>query len=151
MLDTATILERERLRVEGEIEKHLPDKGDYPETIHEAIGYSVLNGGKRLRPVISLAAASALGEDPARVVKAACAIEYVHCCSLVLDDLPSMDNAAMRRGRPTTHKAYGIATSILAADALLMHAFKLVADNADRSPQSLSHGPSSAEGAHSME
>jgi geranylgeranyl diphosphate synthase type II len=129
-LDTATVLEQERRRAEAHVERHLPSRGDYPETIHEAISYSVLNGGKRLRPIISLASARALGQEPTRVVKTACAIEYVHCCSLVLDDLPSMDDALTRRGRPTTHRTYGVATSILAADALLMHAFRLVADNA---------------------
>jgi geranylgeranyl diphosphate synthase type II len=129
VLDTSTVLEQERRRAEEEVKRHLPSKGDFPETIHEAISYSVLNGGKRLRPIISMAAARALGEDPARIVKTACAIEYVHCCSLVLDDLPSMDDASTRRGRPTTHRTYGVATSILAADALLMHAFKLIADN----------------------
>jgi geranylgeranyl diphosphate synthase type II len=130
ILDIAEALERERLQVEVELERHLPPEGEYPERIHEAIRYSVLDGGKRLRPIMALAAARALDRDPSQVVKAACAIEYVHCCSLVLDDLPSMDDAAMRRGRPTTHKKFGVATSILAADALLMHAFKLVADNA---------------------
>ena len=129
VLETTSVLEHKRRLAEAEVERYLPDKGDYPETIHEAISYSVLNGGKRLRPIISMAAARALGEDPSRVVKTACAIEYVHCCSLVLDDLPAMDDAMTRRGRPTTHRAYGVATSILAADALLMHAFKLVADN----------------------
>ncbi len=91
--------------------------------------YSVLDGGKRLRPIIALAATRALGHDRTKVVKAACSVEYVHCCSLVLDDLPSMDDAMTRRGRPTTHRAFGVATGILAADALLMHAFRLVADN----------------------
>jgi geranylgeranyl diphosphate synthase type II len=128
-LDIATVLEQERRHVEEELERHLPDEGEYPERIHEAIRYSVLNGGKRLRPIITFAAARALGHDRAKVVKSACSIEYVHCCSLVLDDLPSMDDAMMRRGRPTTHKAFGVATGILSADALLMHAFKLVADN----------------------
>jgi geranylgeranyl diphosphate synthase type II len=128
-LDIATALEQERLHVEGELERHLPAEGEYPERIHEAIRYSVLDGGKRLRPIIALAATRALGHDRAKVVKAACSVEYVHCCSLVLDDLPSMDDAKTRRGRPTTHRAFGVATGILAADALLMHAFKLVADN----------------------
>jgi geranylgeranyl diphosphate synthase type II len=129
IVDIATVLEQERLHVEEEVEKHLPAEGEFPERIHQAIRYSVLNGGKRLRPIIALAAASALGHDREKVVKASCSIEYVHCCSLVLDDLPSMDDAEMRRGRPTTHRAFGVATGILAADALLMHAFKLVADN----------------------
>ena len=128
-MDIATVLEQERRHVEQELERHLPDEGEYPERIHEAIRYSVLNGGKRLRPIITFAAARAFGHDRANVVKSACSVEYVHCCSLVLDDLPSMDDALMRRGRPTTHKAFGVATGILSADALLMHAFKLVADN----------------------
>ena len=128
-MNITTVLEQERRQVEQELERHLPDEGEYPERIHEAIRYAVLNGGKRLRPIITLAAARALGHDGAKIVKAACSVEYVHCCSLVLDDLPSMDDAMTRRGRPTTHRAFGVATGILSADALLMHAFKLVADN----------------------
>ncbi len=76
-----------------------------------------------------LAAAGAVGGDADLIAPSACAVEYVHCCSLVLDDLPSMDDAALRRGKPTTHRVFGVATAILAADALLMHAFKLVAEN----------------------
>jgi geranylgeranyl pyrophosphate synthase len=129
MPDIATLLEEERRVVEAALDRWLPAPGEYPERIHEAIRYSALNGGKRLRPIIALAATRALGFDEAKVVKSSCAVEYVHCCSLVLDDLPSMDNAMMRRGRPTTHRAFGVATAILAADALLMHAFKLVAEN----------------------
>ena len=129
MPDIATLLEEERRAVEGALDRWLPAPGEYPERIHEAIRYSALNGGKRLRPIISLTATRALGLDDAAIVKSSCAVEYVHCCSLVLDDLPSMDNAMMRRGRPTTHRAFGTATAILAADALLMHAFKLVAEN----------------------
>jgi geranylgeranyl diphosphate synthase type II len=127
--DIASVLEREREKVEGALDRHLPDPGEYPERIHEAIRYSTLDGGKRLRPIVALSAAEALGYDSSRVLPVACAMEYVHCCSLVLDDLPSMDNAIVRRGRPTTHRAFGVATAILAADALLMHAFRLVADN----------------------
>ena len=128
-MDIATALEQERQQVEIDIERYLPAEGEYPERIHEAIRYSVLDGGKRLRPIIALAATGASGHDRTAVVKTACAVEYVHCCSLVLDDLPSMDDAKTRRGRPTTHRAFGVATGILAADALLMHAFKLVAEN----------------------
>lgn len=127
--DVVSVLEGERRRVEQALDRHLPDPGEYPERIHEAIRYSTLDGGKRLRPIVALSATEALGFDPSRVLRAACAMEYVHCCSLVLDDLPSMDNAFTRRGRPTTHRAFGVATAILAADALLMHAFRLVADN----------------------
>jgi geranylgeranyl diphosphate synthase type II len=129
MVETARILECERKVLEEALDRCLPARGEYPRRIHEAIRYSALNGGKRLRPTLTVVATRALGSDPADVLKAACAIEYVHCCSLVLDDLPSMDDATMRRSRPTTHRAFGVATAILAADALLMHAFKLVADN----------------------
>lgn len=128
-MDIATLLDREREHIESALERNLPDQDEYPARIHEAIRYSVLGGGKRLRPMVTLAATDALGLERSRVLKAACSIEYVHCCSLVLDDLPSMDNARTRRGRPTTHRVFGVATGMLAADALLMHAFRLVADN----------------------
>ncbi len=127
--DVSSLLRREREAMERHLNRWLPDAGDYPEAIHQAIRYSVVGGGKRLRPVVAVASTSALGLDPVSIVRCACAVEYVHCCSLVLDDLPSMDDASNRRGRPTTHKAFGVATAILAADALLMHAFRLVADN----------------------
>jgi len=129
MVDIACLLESERRMVEEALDRCLPLEGEYPPRIHEAIRYSALNGGKRIRPILTLAATRALGLDATRVVKAACALEFIHCCSLVLDDLPSMDDASVRRGKPTTHRVFGIATAILAADALLMHAFKLVADN----------------------
>lgn len=128
-LDIVCRLDAERAAVETMLDRWLPPRGEYPERIHEAIRYSALDGGKRLRPIIMLAAARAVDGDPDRIVQAACAVEYVHCCSLVLDDLPSMDDAALRRGKPTTHRVFGVATAILAADALLMHAFKLVAEN----------------------
>jgi len=128
-LDIACLLEEERATVEEALDRFLPAEGEYPARIHEAIRYSTLAGGKRLRPIIALVATRALGHDAGRIIKSACALEYVHSCSLVLDDLPSMDDAEYRRGRPTTHRVFGVATGILAADALLMHAFKLVADN----------------------
>lgn len=127
--DVSSLLDGERRSVEDHLNRWLPDPGDYPEAIHQAIRYSVVDGGKRLRPIVALASVRALGFDPEEIIRCACAVEYVHCCSLVLDDLPSMDDADLRRGRPTTHKAFGVATAILAADALLMHAFRLVADN----------------------
>jgi geranylgeranyl diphosphate synthase, type II len=128
-LDIAALLEQEREHIERALDRNLPPDGEYPVRIHEAVRYSVLGGGKRLRPIIALIATDALGLDRSLITKAACSIEYVHCSSLVLDDLPSMDDAPTRRGRPSTHRVYGEATSILAADALLMHAFRLVADN----------------------
>jgi len=100
-----------------------------PARIYDAMKHALLAGGKRLRPILVIATAEACKSLPPDVTKAACAVELVHTCSLILDDLPSMDNASLRRGRPTTHVAFGEATAILAADALLMDAFILVADN----------------------
>ncbi len=128
-MDFARMLDDERRTVERTFDTCLPSEGEYPTVIHEAIRYAALGGGKRIRPILVRATARALGFEPERVTKAACAVEYVHCSSLVLDDLPSMDDATTRRGRPTVHRAFGVATAILSADALLMHAFRLVAEN----------------------
>src|SRR6185437_12621732 len=89
--------------------------------------YSVLGGGKRLRPVLALLAAEACGADPARAMPAACALELVHTYSLIHDDLPAMDDDDLRRGRPTCHKAFDEATAVLAGDALLTLAFEVIA------------------------
>lgn len=97
--------------------------------IYEAMRYSVLAGGKRLRPILVIATAEALRTRATNVMKAACAVEMVHTCSLILDDLPSMDNARLRRGQAAAHLVFGEATAILAADALLMEGFRLVAEN----------------------
>jgi geranylgeranyl diphosphate synthase type II len=92
--------------------------------------YSVFAGGKRLRPVLVIAGAEAVGGAAERVMPTACALELIHTYSLVHDDLPAMDNDDFRRGVPTNHKVFGEATAILAGDALLTLAFRLVADNA---------------------
>jgi geranylgeranyl diphosphate synthase type II len=89
--------------------------------------YAVLGGGKRLRPILVLASAEACGGNSESVLSVAAAVEFVHCYSLVHDDLPSMDNDDLRRGRPTCHRAYGEALAILAGDALLTLAFDLLA------------------------
>jgi len=128
-VDFARVLDDSRPGIERMLDAFLPARDEYPPVIHEAIRYSALGGGKRIRPVLAREATRALGHDPELIDKAACAIEYVHASSLVLDDLPSMDDAATRRGRPTVHREFGVATAILSADALLMHAFRLVADN----------------------
>jgi geranylgeranyl diphosphate synthase type II len=125
----AYIAEKKPL-VEEALEKYLPRHADSPAArIYEAMRYAVLAGGKRLRPILVIATAEALKSRPAAVMKAACAVELVHTCSLILDDLPSMDNASLRRGQATSHLVFGEATAILAADALLMLAFQLVAEN----------------------
>jgi geranylgeranyl diphosphate synthase type II len=98
-----------------------------PARLAAAMRYSVLAGGKRLRPVLALMAADACGADPAEALPVACALELVHTYSLVHDDLPSMDDDDLRRGRPTCHKAFDEATAILAGDGLLTLAFEIVA------------------------
>ena len=129
----ADVLEifRDRVRrVDEALEARLPAAATAPEKVHEAMRYAVFSGGKRLRPAALLAAAEALGCRPEAFLEAACAVELAHTTSLILDDLPCMDNAESRRGRPCTHRQFGDATAILAATALLSEAFRLVARNA---------------------
>jgi geranylgeranyl diphosphate synthase type II len=102
---------------------------DMPFRLKEAAAYSLLGGGKRLRPIMTLAAAESLGADFALAMPAACAVEMIHTYSLIHDDLPAMDNDDFRRGRPTNHRVFGEAMAILAGDALLTHAFRIVADS----------------------
>lgn len=99
----------------------------YPETITEAMRYSLLAGGKRIRPLLCLAACELVGGDPAVALPTACALEMIHTMSLIHDDLPSMDNDDFRRGKPTCHKVYGEEMAILAGDALLSHSFEYIA------------------------
>lgn len=101
-----------------------------PARLTEAMRYASLDGGKRLRPFLAIETARALGVDDARVTRVACAVEMIHCYSLVHDDLPAMDNDDLRRGRPTVHKAFDEATAILAGDGLLTLAFDVLADPA---------------------
>lgn len=105
----------------------LPGAVDYPQSLHKALHYSLFAGGKRLRPVLVLAAAEAVGGQIDVAVNTACAFECIHTYSLIHDDLPALDNDDLRRGRPTCHKEFGEATAILAGDALLTVAFGLIA------------------------
>jgi geranylgeranyl diphosphate synthase type II len=100
---------------------------DCPEQLREAIRYSLLAPGKRLRPMLVLMAAEACGGEAQAALPAACAVEMIHCYSLVHDDLPAMDDDDLRRGRPTCHKAFGEAAAILTGDALLTLAFEVLA------------------------
>ena len=111
------------------MERILP-KSDFPEQkLFDAMRYSVLSGGKRLRPFLVLSSARIFGVADDCALRAAAAVECVHCYSLVHDDLPAMDNSDLRRGRPTAHKQYDEATAILAGDALLTLAFEILADS----------------------
>lgn len=106
--------------------KCLPHASTYPSVIHEAMQYSLFAGGKRLRPLLVLAAGEAVGSEVQPLIPAACAVELVHTYSLIHDDLPCMDNDDFRRGRPTCHKVYGEAIALLAGDALLTQAFLVI-------------------------
>ncbi|WP_018886375.1 polyprenyl synthetase family protein [Paenibacillus massiliensis] len=109
--------------VEGALPHIFPAHWDIPVLLKEAMHYSVMAGGKRLRPVLVLAAAEAFGGSQEAAMPVACAVEVVHTYSLIHDDLPAMDDDDLRRGKPTNHKVYGEAAAILAGDALLTHAF----------------------------
>lgn len=105
--------------------------------IHRAMRYSVLNGGKRLRPILVLAGCEAVVGDERAAIPTACALEFIHSYSLVHDDLPALDNDDLRRGKPTTHREFGEATAILAGDALLTLAFETIAETEAISPETL--------------
>ena len=108
----------------------LPSEASPPEKLHKAMRYSLLAGGKRLRPALVLVSGEALGAKTEDLMPAACAIEMIHTYSLIHDDLPAMDNDDLRRGRPTCHRAFDEATAILAGDALLTQAFRVLSADA---------------------
>ena len=116
--------------VHNELDGFIPLTGNPEDRLYEAMRYSALSGGKRLRPFLCISAANMFGVDPSRSRRVAAAIEMVHCYSLVHDDLPAMDNSDPRRGKPTVHKAFDEATAILAGDALLTYAFEVLSNNA---------------------
>jgi farnesyl diphosphate synthase len=114
-------------RIEGFLDRALPQPEVAPARLHEAMRYSILGGGKRIRPLLVYASGEALGVAPDLLDAPAAAIELLHAFSLVHDDLPAMDNDDLRRGRPTTHRAFDEATAILAADAMQPLAFQILA------------------------
>jgi geranylgeranyl diphosphate synthase type II len=126
--ELAEVLTARQQLVEAALDRWLPRQEGRPPTIHEAMRYSVFAGGKRLRPLLALLACEAASGDPDSALPAAAALEMIHTYSLIHDDLPAMDDDDFRRGRPTCHKVYGEAVAILAGDALLTHAFQVLAD-----------------------
>ncbi len=114
-------------QIEEALVEALPSDPDTPPDLLEAMRYSLMAGGKRLRPILVLLAAEACGADPRDAMPAACAVEMVHTYSLIHDDLPAMDDDDLRRGQPTSHVAFGEAMAILAGDALLTRAFEILA------------------------
>ncbi|MGB8322366.1 MAG: polyprenyl synthetase family protein [Candidatus Acidiferrum sp.] len=119
--------EEDRIAVDAQLERLLPAETMQPPSIHEAMRYSVFAGGKRVRPILCLETARIFAEDVAAALYPGCAIEFIHTYSLIHDDLPSLDNDDLRRGKPTCHKKCGEATAILAGDALLTLAFETIA------------------------
>lgn len=127
-MDLKTYLTEQCKRIDDAVDRFLPKESERPKNLHKAMRYSIFAGGKRVRPILMLAACQAVGGDTERAVPAACAMEMIHTYSLIHDDLPAMDDDDFRRGNPTNHKVFGEAIAILAGDALLTEAFKLLSD-----------------------
>jgi geranylgeranyl diphosphate synthase, type II len=121
-------LESRRKMVDQALNHYLPSGSTKPKTIHKAMRYSVFAGGKRLRPILCLAAAECCGGRAQEALPLACAVECIHTYSLIHDDLPCMDNDDFRRGLPTSHKVFGEGIAVLAGDALLTFAFEVAAE-----------------------
>jgi geranylgeranyl diphosphate synthase type II len=131
-VDLKAYLEERGGLVNRALQAYLPKVRGPAFRVTEAMHYSLFVGGKRLRPILCLAAAEAVGGDPGEVLPVACALEMIHTYSLIHDDLPAMDDDDLRRGQPTCHKQYDEATAILAGDGLLTEAFRTMAAAADK-------------------
>ncbi len=127
MSDLKPWLKATQKLVDSELKRQLPKANTRPTTIHQAMRYSIFAGGKRLRPILCIAAAEACGGEIENALLPACAVEIMHTYSLVHDDLPSMDDDDLRRGRPTSHKVYGEGIAVLCGDALLTESFAIIA------------------------
>lgn len=124
-------LEGKKNIIEIALDDYLPSEEKPPLIIHKAMRYSVFGGGKRIRPILTLATAELFGRDAESVIKAACGIELIHTFSLIHDDLPCIDNDDFRRGKPSNHKVFGEAMALLAGDALLICGFDLIIKNSE--------------------
>ncbi|TET39910.1 MAG: polyprenyl synthetase family protein [Dehalococcoidia bacterium] len=130
-MDLKKYLDQKREIIDEALNQYLPLETEYPQTIHEAMRYSVFAGGKRLRPILVIAAAEVVGGRAEEVLPTACGIELIHTFSLIHDDLPAIDNDDYRRGKLTCHKVFGEDMAILAGDGLLTHAFQMLAQNSE--------------------
>ncbi|MFZ3048930.1 MAG: polyprenyl synthetase family protein [Desulfatirhabdiaceae bacterium] len=126
MIDLAAYLSDKQQLIESALSNYLPDAS--AGRLTQAMAYSLMNGGKRLRPILCMAACESMGGTAAQVLPVACAIEMIHTYSLIHDDLPALDNDVLRRGRPTCHMAFDEATAILAGDGLLTLSFQLLSE-----------------------
>lgn len=124
-----TAMDEVAAAVNRTMDRLLPEEEGVEAQLFQAMRSGVLGGGKRLRPFLTVHSAFLFNVDSSRARRVAAAVEFLHCYSLIHDDLPAMDNAALRRGHPTVHKQYGEATAVLAGDALLTHAFEILAFN----------------------
>jgi geranylgeranyl diphosphate synthase type II len=133
-MDIKKYLQEKKEIVDSALEKYFLNRPDsageavFPNSLHKAIQYSLFAGGKRIRPILSMAAFEAIGGRGDKILPFACALEMIHTYSLIHDDLPALDNDDYRRGKPTCHKVFGESIGILAGDALLTEAFKLMTD-----------------------
>ena len=125
-MDIKTYLSRKRESVDEALERYFPKSMESQSTLHKAIRYSLFAGGKRIRPILSIAAFEAVGAKGEGILPFACGLEMIHTYSLIHDDLPAIDNDDYRRGRPTCHKVFGEAIAVLAGDGLLTEAFQLM-------------------------
>src|SRR4030067_2114295 len=131
-MDIKKYLQEKKIFVASALERYFQNppegegEGKPSNSLHRAIRHSLLNGGKRIRPILSIAAFEAVGGKGDHILPFACALEMIHTYSLIHDDLPAMDNDDTRRGKPTCHKMFGEAIGILAGDGLLTEAFKLM-------------------------
>ena len=134
-MNVSEYLARQTGKVNRALERWAPPEDRAPSTIHRAMRYSLFAGGKRIRPVLAMAACDAVSECMDGIEDAACALEMIHTYSLIHDDLPAMDNDDLRRGRPTCHKVFGEGIAVLAGDALLTLAFETLAKLPDCRPE----------------
>ncbi len=136
-MDLKSYLKQRQLLINKALGRYLPSTARFPGAIHKAMRYSVLGEGKRIRPILALAACEAVGGKVSSVLPAACALEIIHAYSLVHDDLPAMDDDDFRRGKPSCHKKFGEAIGVLTGDALLTFSFELLASGSHNGASSV--------------
>ncbi|MGH9769452.1 MAG: polyprenyl synthetase family protein [Blastocatellia bacterium] len=134
-MNIAEYFKQKAIQVDQWLDRLLPSELETPSVIHQAMRYSVFAGGKRLRPILTIATGEIFGADERALLPAACSLEMIHTYSLIHDDLPAMDNDDLRRGLPTCHIKFGEAIAILAGDALLTQAFLTLADCETSTPE----------------
>ncbi|OGP68959.1 MAG: polyprenyl synthetase [Deltaproteobacteria bacterium RBG_13_53_10] len=127
-MDLQRYLREKKEIIDSALETYFPKEMEFPNSLHKAIRYTLFSGGKRIRPVLAIAAFEAVGGKGSVVLPFACALEMIHTYSLIHDDLPAIDNDDYRRGRPTCHRAFGETMAILTGDGLLTEAFRVMTD-----------------------